>query len=201
MKSIAKQILQLIDLTSLNDSDSEIEIKDLCDKAITNLGNVPAICIYSHFIPLASKLLKNTNIKIATVANFPSGLPDLEKVIYETNLALERGADEVDIVFPYHELMKGHYALGEKMVKAAKEVCGSNKTLKVIIESGILNKKNLIREACQISIQNGADFVKTSTGKVAINATLEAAEVILEVIKTSNAKCGIKIAGGVKTIM
>lgn len=199
MKTIAKQVLGLIDLTSLNDNDTDLEIKNLCAKASSPLGKVPAICIYSRFIPLAQQLLNGSDIKIATVTNFPHGSPDYDIAMYETKLAIERGADEVDIVFPYHELIHGRHELGGKMVREAKKICGT-KTLKVIIESGVLKNENLIRLASQVSIENGADFIKTSTGKVEINATLEATEIMLHTIKASGKKCGFKAAGGIKTV-
>ncbi len=200
MKNIAKQILSLIDLTTLNDNDTEQSIINITNKAKTSFGNVPAICIYSRFITQAKNLLKNTEIKIATVTNFPHGSTDLELALYETSLAINRGADEIDIVFPYHALKQGNTAIGAKMIKEAKYIC-ANKTLKVIIESGELNDPTLIQLASEISINNGADFIKTSTGKVKTNATLEAAKIMLNTIKHSGKKCGFKAAGGIKTVV
>ena len=197
--AVAKKVLGLIDLTSLNDNDTDVEIKNLCASAVTQYGNVAAICIYSRFIPLAKKLLKNSKIKIATVTNFPHGSHDLDMAMLETELAIKRGASEVDIVFPYHELIAGRFDIAAKMIKEAKKICGKKK-LKVIIESGELKTKQLIRQAAEISIANGADFIKTSTGKVAVNATLEATEIMLRTIKASGKKCGFKAAGGVKTV-
>lgn len=199
MQAIAQQVLNLIDLTSLNDNDTNQEIEKLCESAVSQFGNVPAICIYSRFIPIARQLLNNTQIKIATVTNFPHGSPDIDIALFETKLAITRGADEVDIVFPYNDLIRGHHQVGQQMIKEAKKLCGS-KTLKVIIESGSLKDKKLIRQASEISIQNGANFIKTSTGKAEVNATLEAAEVMLNVIKESKTECGFKAAGGVKTV-
>lgn len=200
-KEIAKQILSLIDLTSLNDNDTEHNIKTLCNNTTNTYGHVPAICIYSRFVPYAKELLQTINpkIKIATVVNFPHGSSDIELANYETALAVNRGADEVDIVFPYHDLINGNEKIGFAMVKAAKDTC-ANKTLKVIIESGMLKTEKLIEQASKISIEAGADFIKTSTGKVAVNATLEATEIMLNVIKNSGKICGFKAAGGIKTV-
>jgi deoxyribose-phosphate aldolase len=161
----AQQILGLIDLTSLNDNDATATIKNLCTKATTAFGSVPAICIYSRFIPIAKTELESRNIKIATVTNFPHGSNDLELALLETKLAITRGADEVDIVFPYHALIRGDVEIGESMIREAKKICG-DKILKVIIESGELKTEELIKLASKISITNGADFIKTSTGKV-----------------------------------
>lgn len=200
----AQEILRLIDLTSLNYDDNLEKINNLCEKAVTPFGKVAAICIFSQFIPHAKKILNanhknNHNIKIATVANFPNGGGDLEVALFETNLALERGADEVDIVFPYHHLIAGDSIIGEKMIKEAKKICNT-KQLKVIIESGALKYNELIRTASKISIDNGADFIKTSTGKVHVNASIDAAEVMLNEIKNSKSKCGFKASGGIRTI-
>ncbi|HLX52881.1 MAG TPA: deoxyribose-phosphate aldolase, partial [Aquella sp.] len=142
----------------------------------------------------------NPATKIATVTNFPHGSSDMDLALHETKLAISRGADEVDIVFPYHYLKNGDSAIGRKMVTEAKKLCG-NKILKVIIESGELKTPGLIKEASNISIEAGADFIKTSTGKVAINATLEATEIMLNCIKASGKKCGFKAAGGIKSVI
>lgn len=194
----AQQILSLIDLTSLNDNDTDLIIKELCQKSATEFGKVPAICIYSRFIPLAKQLITET--KIATVVNFPHGSGDLELTKYETELALNRGADEIDLVMPYHALKIQDKNIAAKMVREIKQICAS-KTLKVIIESGELKTPELIREASIISIENGADFIKTSTGKVATNATLEAAEIMLNIIRQRNPKCGFKAAGGIRSVL
>jgi len=201
LKESAIKILQLIDLTSLNDSDNEIAIKNLCDKTTTSFGHVPAICIFSRFIPIAREYLSETNpqVKIATVTNFPHGSSDIELAYFETELAIKRGADEVDIVFPYHDLINGNETIGLEMISQAKKICG-DKILKVIIESGNLKTPELIRLASLISIEAGCDFIKTSTGKVAVNATLEAAEIMLNVIKGTGKNCGFKAAGGIKTV-
>lgn len=200
-QEFARKILGLIDLTSLNDNDTDKIIDDLCQKSKTKYGSVPAICIYSRYIPLARKILNHLDpgVKIATVVNFPHGSSDIELALFETKLAITRSADEVDIVFPYHYLKNGDYITGEKMITEAKKLCG-NKLLKVIIESGELKTPELIRQASFISINSGADFIKTSTGKAAINATLEAAEIMLNTIKASGRKCGFKAAGGIRSV-
>lgn len=201
LKKYANQTLSLIDLTSLNDNDDDSAITTLCSKTQTIFGSVPAVCIYSRYIPLARSLLEKINpqVRIATVANFPHGSSDLELALFETKLALERGANEVDIVFPYHSLKAGDKVAGQKMISKAKELCG-NKTLKVIIESGELKTAALIKLASEISIDAGADFIKTSTGKVTVNATLEASEIMLNCIRNSGRKCGFKAAGGIRDV-
>lgn len=201
LKNAAQQTLGLIDLTTLNDNDTNEIVIELCKKTVTEFGSVPAICIFRQFIPVAKKYFteNNLDIKIATVTNFPHGGADLELALKETQEAIDLGADEVDIVFPYKSLMNGDQEIGATMIKKAKQICGS-KTLKVIIESGVLQTPELIKLASEISIQNGADFIKTSTGKVAVNATLEATAIMLNAIKESGRKCAFKAAGGVRLV-
>ncbi|MGI2258027.1 deoxyribose-phosphate aldolase [Shewanella sp. GXUN23E] len=201
LKKAAKQAIALMDLTTLNDDDTDQKVIDLCHKALTPAGHTAAICIYPRFIPIARKTLMELgaeDIKIATVTNFPHGNDDIAIAVLETRAAVAYGADEVDVVFPYRALMEGNETVGFELVKACKEECGEDVLLKVIIESGELKDPALIRRASEISIDAGADFIKTSTGKVPVNATLEAAEIMLTVIKEKNTGVGFKPAGGVR---
>ena len=201
LTAVAQQTLGLIDLTTLNDNDTNETVIELCKKAKTDFGSVPAICIFRQFIPAAKQYFAENklNVKIATVTNFPHGGADLELALRETQEAIDLGADEVDIVFPYQALIAGNDQIGAEMVKRAKQICGT-KTLKVIIESGVLSNPKLIEQASDICIANGADFIKTSTGKVAVNATLEATEIMLNSIKKNNKPCGFKAAGGIRSV-
>ncbi len=196
------QILGLIDLTSLNDDDNEDTIIKLCNTAHTTYGNVAAICIYSRFIPIAKHRLHQSqlNIPIATVVNFPHGSSDIELTLYEIQLALARGADEIDLVFPYHYFKNGNFKICHTLLSQAKQMCGG-KLLKVILETGELKTTELIAAASQLSIECGADFIKTSTGKVVVNATLTAAEVMLNTIRASGGSCGFKASGGIRTVI
>ncbi|MCE9686401.1 MULTISPECIES: deoxyribose-phosphate aldolase [Shewanella] len=201
LKQAAQRAIELMDLTTLNDDDTEQKVIELCHKAKTAAGNTAAICIYPRFIPIARKTLEEIgaeDIRIATVTNFPHGNDDIAIAVLETRAAIAYGADEVDVVFPYRALMDGNETLGFELVKACKEECGDEVLLKVIIESGVLADAALIRRASELAIDAGADFIKTSTGKVAVNATLEAAEIMLTVIAEKNTKVGFKPAGGVR---
>jgi deoxyribose-phosphate aldolase len=201
LKKAAQLGIQLMDLTTLNDDDTDQKVIDLCHKAVTAAGHTAAICIYPRFIPIARKTLNELDaedIKIATVTNFPHGNDDIAIAVLETRAAVAYGADEVDVVFPYRALMDGDETTGFELVKACKEACGDEAILKVIIESGELKDPALIRKASELAIDAGADFIKTSTGKVPVNATLEAAEIMLTVIKEKNTKVGFKPAGGVR---
>ena len=199
----SRQALQLMDLTSLNEDDTPEAIIALCQQARTEAGNTAAICIYPRFIPLARKTLKSlglNDVTIATVSNFPDGGDDVDIAVAETRAAVAYGADEVDVVFPYRALMAGNETVGAELVKQCKEACGANVLLKVIIESGELKDEVLIRRASEIAIDAGADFIKTSTGKVPVNATTESARIMLETIRDSGkTNVGFKPAGGIKT--
>jgi len=136
------------------------------------------------------------------VTNFPHGNDDLEIALAETRAAIAYGADEVDVVFPYRALIAGNEQIGFEMVKQCKEACAAaNVLLKVIIETGELKQDALIRKASEIAIKAGADFIKTSTGKVPENATLHSAELMMSVIAEMGVgkTVGFKPAGGVKT--
>jgi deoxyribose-phosphate aldolase len=197
----AQQALSFMDLTSLTDTESSEDIISLCQQAKSSAGNTAAICIFPRFIPLAKKVLAEQGtpeIKIATVTNFPHGNDDVAIAVAETKAAVAYGADEVDVVYPYKALIAGDINVGLELVEACKKACPKNVLLKVIIESGELKTPELIKLASEVSIRAGADFIKTSTGKVSVNATPEAAEVMLNVINDTNPEIGFKAAGGVR---
>jgi deoxyribose-phosphate aldolase len=201
LQIVSKQAISLMDLTTLNDDDTDVKVIQLCKDAKTLAGNTAAVCIYPRFIPIARKALANQDsqsVKIATVTNFPHGNDDLEIALAETRAAVAYGADEVDVVFPYRALIAGNSDIGAQMIAGCRDICGSNVRLKVIIESGELKTEALIKQASDISIEAGADFIKTSTGKVPVNATLEATKIMLQAIKDSGKNVGFKAAGGVK---
>ncbi|MCG7587297.1 deoxyribose-phosphate aldolase [Photobacterium sp. OFAV2-7] len=203
LKNAALRALKLMDLTTLNDDDTNETIIELCKNAKTPVGNTTSVCIYPHFIPVAKEQLRiqgTPDIRVVTVTNFPYGYDDINIAVAETKAAIMLGADEVDVTFPYCALMAGNEEVGFEMVKKCKAACGDT-PLKVIIESGELKTKALIKKASEISIKAGADMIKTSTGKVPVNATLEAAEVMLSVIKELGVEntVGFKASGGVQT--
>lgn len=204
LKTAALRALKLMDLTTLNDDDTDAKVIELCKNAKTVVGNTAAVCIYPRFIPVAKKQLREQGtpeVRIATVTNFPHGNDDIEIAVAETKAAVAYGADEVDVVFPYRALMAGNAEVGFELVKQCKAACGDNALLKVIIETGELKTEALIKQASEISINAGADFIKTSTGKVPVNATPEYAQIMLNVIKDMGVEktVGFKPAGGVRT--
>lgn len=201
----ALRALKLMDLTTLNDDDTDAKVIALCHQAKSPAGNTAAICIYPRFIPIARKTLREQgtpDIRIATVTNFPHGNDDIDIALAETRAAIAYGADEVDVVFPYRALMAGNTQVGFELVKACKQACAeADVLLKVIIETGELKDAALIRQASEIAIDAGADFIKTSTGKVPVNATPEVAQIMMQVIRDKGVKAtvGFKPAGGVRT--
>lgn len=191
------QVVQLMDLTSLNDDDSEISIAALCEQAENALGRVAALCIYSAFVSQVRNALPK-EIKVATVVNFPSGNESLERIETEVKNAIKFGADEIDVVIPYHDYIAyGHSDRAKVIVSRCKELMGAKK-LKVIIESGALSAE-MIRKASNDAIEAGADFIKTSTGKIPQGASLEAAEIMLKAIQASGKTVGFKASGGIRT--
>ncbi|HGY9574470.1 TPA: deoxyribose-phosphate aldolase [Vibrio fluvialis] len=204
LKAAALRALKLMDLTTLNDDDTDAKVIQLCHDAKSPVGNTAAICIYPRFIPIAKKTLREQgtpDVRIATVTNFPHGNDDVDIAVAETKAAVVYGADEVDVVFPYRALMAGNEQVGFDLVKQCKAACGDTVLLKVIIETGELKEEALIKKASQICIEAGADFIKTSTGKVPVNATPEYARMMLEVIRDMGVakSVGFKPAGGVRT--
>ncbi|MBC8945005.1 MULTISPECIES: deoxyribose-phosphate aldolase [Xenorhabdus] len=205
LTAVAQRALSLMDLTTLNDDDTDEKVTALCHQANSPAGHTAAICIYPRFIPVARKVLSEQgtpDVRIATVTNFPHGNDDIDIALAETRAAIAYGADEVDVVFPYRALIAGNEQIGFDLVKACKAACaGAGVWLKVIIETGELKEVDLIRKASEISIKAGADFIKTSTGKVPVNATLESAEIMLSVIRDMGVgdTVGFKPAGGVRT--
>ncbi|WP_212789448.1 deoxyribose-phosphate aldolase [Francisella halioticida] len=195
---ISKQkIVSLMDLTLLGGDDTDEDILKLCSKAKNSLGDVAALCVYKEFIPAVKKEL-GENFKVATVVNFPSGGASIKDVLSETKQALILGADEIDLVIDYKEYIeKESSERSKQMVSQVKDLC-SNKVLKVIIESGELQSRDLIERVSSDVIVAGADFIKTSTGRTKIGATLEAAETMLKIIKELDEKVGFKASGGIK---
>jgi deoxyribose-phosphate aldolase len=189
-----------IDLTSLNESDTVADIRQLARDAVTPLGTVAALCVYPRFVGAARDALADQagRIRVATVANFPLGEEDAQAAAREVSAAVAAGADEIDVVFPWRALQSGREQPGTDLVAACRAAAG-DRVLKVIIESGCLETPALIRRASVLAMDAGAHFLKTSTGKATVSATLQAAEVMLEAIRASGRPVGFKAAGGIRT--
>jgi len=198
LAQIAARALPLVDLTDLTDDCTEAAIDALAAKAVTPHGAVAAVCVYPRFAAQAKRLLAGTGVKVATVVNFPDGGEDTEAVERETAAALADGADEIDLVMPYAAFMAGRHGFVETQIVRVKRLCGAT-TLKVILETGRLALPETIRAAADLALAAGADFIKTSTGKVEVNATPEAARIMLAAIRAAGSHAGFKAAGGVRT--
>ncbi len=196
----AKLLINLLDLTSLNEDDNNARIEKFCQRAITPYGNVAAVCVYPRFVPTARDTLKGSGVKLATVVNFPHGGTHFEQMRQNIKTALAQGADEIDAVLPYKHFLSGDLETCNTFFNAVKAELNPKKTpLKVIIESGAFPHASLIADATRFCIDNGASFIKTSTGKTDVSATPEAANIILETIASGRRNVGFKASGGIKT--
>ncbi len=196
----AQRVIPLLDLTHLNEKATVDDIVQLCRDADTLLGKTAAVCIYPQFIGQAKEILLGSPTKIATVANFPAGNTDLGATLATINQAIKDGAQEIDVVMPYAAYLAGDQDIIISFTSACKKACGENILLKVILETGALQKFELIQAASIAVVGAGADFIKTSTGKMSESATLEAAAAMLLAIKEANGSAGFKAAGGIRTI-
>lgn len=197
--------LGILDLTTLEGKDTTQTIIDLCGKAQSfqsmGLPNVAAVCVYPVFVKQACSLLKDTGIKTASVAGaFPSGQSPLHIKLSEIQYAIDEGADEIDMVISRGKFLEGNYTEVFDEIAAIKMLC-KNVHLKVILETGEINDLTAIYHASTIAINAGADFIKTSTGKISPAATPEASYVMLTAIKDhfdlTGKSVGFKPAGGI----
>ncbi|NQX97974.1 MAG: deoxyribose-phosphate aldolase [Flavobacteriales bacterium] len=202
-----KMALNMVDLTTLEGADTDRKVMQLCNKAMhlhdshPNLPTVAAVCVYPNFVKIAKKTLKGSGINVASVATaFPSGQSSLQIKLLDTKIAVDSGAEEVDMVISRGKFHEGNYNFVFDEIAAIKEACG-NSRLKVILETGELGTFDKVRRASDIAMEAGADFIKTSTGKISPAATLPVTLVMLEAIKDYYYKTGIQVgmkpAGGI----
>jgi deoxyribose-phosphate aldolase len=199
-QAIAARALPLLDLTDLSDNCRAIAVDALCRRAVTPHGTVAAICIWPRFVPDAVRRLAGTGIKIATVVNFPHGEDELERAVSDCRETLRDGADEIDLVMPYQAFLAGNISAAGDLIGAVADEIPHGKTLKVILETGALKTPDKIAAASELAIAKGANFLKTSTGKIAVSATPEAAQTMLSVIQKHGRTVGFKAAGGIRQI-
>jgi deoxyribose-phosphate aldolase len=197
---LAHRALRLLDLTDLSESSSDQAIDSLCRKARARPGPAAAVCVWPQFVSRARRGLQDSPVRIATVANFPAGGEDVERVIGGITGALDDGAHEIDLVMPYRALLRGEAGVARDMIAGVRDIVGHERRLKVILETGALGGAAAIEAASRLAIDSGADFLKTSTGKTAVSATPEAAEAVLQVIAAADRPVGFKASGGLKTL-
>ena len=203
-----KLAISMMDLTTLDAKDTPGKVKQLCVKAIRphemeGIPSAAAVCVYANLVGVAKKALEGSKVNVAAVSTaFPSGMSNRKFKLDETRYAVSEGADEIDMVISRGHFLKGDYEFVFDEIAAVKEACGEAH-LKVILETGELSTLDNVRKASELAIAAGADFIKTSTGKVQPAATLPVTLVMLECIRDYYYKTGIKIgmkpAGGIAT--
>jgi deoxyribose-phosphate aldolase len=201
--------IRMMDLTTLEGADTPGKVRALCTKAMypdpgdASVPHVAAVCIYPSLVPVARRALKGSAVKVASVATaFPSGQAPLEVKLADVRAAVEAGADEIDMVIDRGAFLSGRIGHVHEEVVAVKDACG-DAHLKVILETGELGTYDAVRKASLVAIAGGADFIKTSTGKVSPAATLPVTLCMLEVIRDVHDETGLVIgmkpAGGIRT--
>ena len=208
--AMCRTILSSIDLTTLEGTDNTEKVTKLCETAVSfrneerQIPSTASVCVYPRFVALAKAKLQGTGVKVASVAGaFPAGQLPIELKVAEVEYAVAQGADEIDMVISRGSFLEGNYQEVFNEICAIRKAC-AGKTLKVILETGELQSPQNIFRASQLAIHAGADFLKTSTGKIAVNATPEAFWVMMFAIRQhfqdTGKKVGIKVAGGVSTL-
>ena len=199
----------MIDLTTLEGQDTPGKVRQLCQKAIhlhdalPGLPHVAAVCVYPTMVGVAKEALGGRDINIASVATaFPSGQAPLSVKLEDTRMAVEAGANEIDMVISRGEFLAGHYGHVFDEIVAIKEACG-DAHLKVILETGELGTLDRVRRASVLAMHAGADFIKTSTGKIQPAATMQVTLVMLQAIRDyyyeTGRMVGMKPAGGISS--
>jgi len=202
-------VLSMIDLTTLEGSDTPGKVRQLCQKALhlhdalPDLPHVAAVCVYPTMVATAREALAGTDVRVASVATaFPAGMSALEVKLADTRMAVEAGAHEIDMVISRGEFLRGEFGFVFDEIAAVKEACG-DAHLKVILETGELGSLDRVRQASHLAMHAGADFIKTSTGKVQPAATMPVVLVMLQAIadfhRETGRMVGMKPAGGISS--
>lgn len=204
-----RMAISMMDLTTLEGMDTPGKVIQMSSKAVrpdptdSSIPSVAAVCVYPAMVPYARQAVEGTGVKVASVATyFPSGQVDIGLKVEETRQVVEAGADEVDMVINRGAFLAGDYYRVFDEIVRVKEACG-DAHLKVILETGELETLDNVRRASVLAMAAGADFIKTSTGKVSPAATLPVFLVMLEAIRDFRAATGVKVgmkpAGGIRT--
>jgi deoxyribose-phosphate aldolase len=197
--------IQCLDLTDLRDDTTPTDIDDLCQTVLAADYKPAAVCVHPRFVERVDGHLHGIPVYVATVINFPDGQDDPDDIHHQTQDMINAGANEVDIVLNYHQFPDGDKNLAIEQLRACRIACGQSNVMKVILETGVLEAPDIIRQASEFAIEQGADFIKTSTGKASTGARLAAGAVMLDVIhqhgtgQNDDHPVGIKFSGGIKT--
>jgi deoxyribose-phosphate aldolase len=197
----ARLALACLDLTSLNDDDTEARIDALCRRADGPFGRPAALCVWPRLARHARRQA-SVGVAIAAVANFPDGGTDIDRALRDTAAIAAAGAQEIDLVLPWRALRSGDATAAAVLLRAVRRA-GDGLLLKVILETGELHEAALIESAARLAIDEGADFLKTSTGKTAHGATPQAADAMLRTIAgdaRARQRVGFKASGGIRSV-
>jgi deoxyribose-phosphate aldolase len=194
---LARRAIALLDLTDLTDDASQEGIDALCERAARH--GTAAVCVWPDFVRQSVAALDGTPVLVATVVNFPSGDDRAHAVRVLTERALADGADEIDVVLPYRAWLAGDERRAADVIDGVRDAT-TRARMKVILETGALPDVAAIERAARFAIEHGADFIKTSTGKIETSATPEAAHTMLRVIAATERPVGIKPSGGIRTV-
>ena len=204
-RDVARLAIGLVDLTDLGDDTSADAAEALCQRARD--AGVAGVCVWPAYVSVCVDALAGTDIRVATVVNFPSGEEPSDDVMATTQIALDDGADEIDVVLPYRSWLRGDEAAAARVVDGVRELVTERAdrsagpaSSRSSSSPGELPDQAAIDRATHFAITHGADFVKTSTGKTPVSATPEAAEIILEAIELCGLPVGLKASGGIRTL-
>ena len=200
-QQVARIALACLDLTSLNDGDGDAQVIALCQRAAGAHGTPAALCVWPQLAQVAVRHAP-AGVRVAAVANFPDGSTDVQRAVADTARIVQAGAHEVDVVLPYRALLAGDDAVCSTLLRAVRRAC-EGLTLKVILETGALRQVTWMQRAARLALAEGADFLKTSSGKTTVSATPEAARCLLQAIaadRRARTSVGFKAAGGIRTV-
>ncbi len=201
-EALVRQAIGLFELMALTVDDTEARITGLCQRAMTPFGPIAAVYVLPRFVLLARTTLDRLGmpgVNVISLVNFPYASSGLQVTVSEARSSVIAGADEVDLVFPFHGLLGGDAQTGMDMVAACRVECGQRASLTVTLEVSDLRDPQLIRDACHSVIACGADFIKTNTGKLGGAPTPQAVRIMLQAIAEVGGQVGLKCCGGLRT--
>ncbi len=193
--ALARTAISLVDLTDLTDDCTDAAVDALCERAARH--GTAAVCVWPDFVARSTRALAGTGVRVATVVNFPTGDERPFAVGVVTGRALDDGADEIDVVLPYRAFAAGRLDRPAEVLDTVRGLTTGRALMKVILETGELPDLDTVDRAARFAVERGADFIKTSTGKSPVSATIPAAETMLRVIAGAGRPVGIKPSGGI----
>jgi deoxyribose-phosphate aldolase len=194
--ALARRAISMIDLTDLDDQHAPDGIDALCERAVAH--GTAAVCVWPEFVERCAEAGAGSDLRVATVVNFPGGEDPIDEVVALVERSRSAGADEIDVVIPWRSVLQGDTTRAVDLLAAVRGATGEG-TLKVILESGAVADAATVRELADLAIDGGADFLKTSTGKTARGASLEAVATMLGAVADAGRTVGLKPSGGIRT--